>query len=295
MRMGTCPTGSVLYIQARGLPGGKRFQAAKATRSDETTTCMAAVGGENGEVEPGARRISHEMAEAGGRWQGDRILQADSAPGAWLDGPPLVDMTTAAWYHSAATWDSSMDTHLRLVTPASEFLPSYRAALEQGWSPDNVLGEQVRQRELAAIAADPGAFVAGLTDREAKGGPVHMPDGTTRPRLPGFRKWLWDGEFAGSIGFRWQPGSAELPPHVLGHIGYAVVPWKQRRGYATQALAIMLEEAREEGLPHVLITTDVNNEPSQKVITRNGGVFVKKFQKGEEYSHKEAFLYRIDL
>jgi len=41
---------------------------------------------------------------------------------------------------------------------------------------------------------------------------------------------MWDDEFAGSIGFRWQPGTSALPPHCLGHIGYAVVPWKQGRG-----------------------------------------------------------------
>ena len=61
-------------------------------------------------------------------------------------------------------------------------------------------------------------------------------DGTTVPRLPGYLKWMWDGEFCGVIGFRWQPGTEALPPTCLGHIGYAVVPWKRGRGYATAAL-----------------------------------------------------------
>ena len=30
--------------------------------------------------------------------------------------------------------------------------------------------------------------------------------------------------YAASIGIRWQPGTAELPPHVPGHIGCSVVP-----------------------------------------------------------------------
>ena len=59
---------------------------------------------------------------------------------------------------------------------------------------------------------------------------------------------MWDGEFCGSIGFRWQPGTSALPPYCLGHIGYSVVPWKQRRGYATKALALLLPDARKEGL-----------------------------------------------
>ena len=27
------------------------------------------------------------------------------------------------------------------------------------------------------------------------------------PRLPSYRLWMWDGEFAGSISLRWQPGT----------------------------------------------------------------------------------------
>ena len=75
-------------------------------------------------------------------------------------------------------------------------------------------------------------FLASLVDREAQGDPVALPDGSTVPRLPGYQRWMWDGEFCGSIGFRWQRGTEALPPHCLGHIGYAVVPRKQNRGCA---------------------------------------------------------------
>src|SRR3954466_703221 len=139
---------------------------------------------------------------------------------------------------------------IQLVQPSAEFLPSYVAALERGWSHDNERGAAAAAEELARIKADPAEFLASLENRQG-GGSVTLPDGSSVPRLPGFRRWLWDGEFAGSIGLRWQQGSAALPEYCLGHIGYAVVPWKQRRGYATQALVAMLDEARAQGLPYV--------------------------------------------
>lgn len=116
---------------------------------------------------------------------------------------------------------------MELVWPANEHLPSYTEALNRGWSPDNVRGEIARVEELRRIAADPDAFLTSLVDRGAQGGPITMPDGTTFARLPGYRRWMWDGEFVGTSGFRWQPGTEALPRYVLGHIGYAVVPWKR--------------------------------------------------------------------
>jgi predicted acetyltransferase len=106
---------------------------------------------------------------------------------------------------------------------------------------------------------------------------------------------MWDGEFCGSIGFRWQPGTSELPVHVLGHIGYSVVPWKQRLGYATRALALMLEEARREGLAHVEITADEDNIASQKIVVANGGVLVERFAKPAVYGGKPSLRFRIPL
>lgn len=87
----------------------------------------------------------------------------------------------------------------------------------------------------------------------ADGVPLARPHRSSAPRLafrrippelrrgagatpPGYVRWLWDGEFCGTIGLRWQPATEALPPHCLVHIGYAVVPWKQGKRYAKRAL-----------------------------------------------------------
>lgn len=183
---------------------------------------------------------------------------------------------------------------MHLVVPAREHLAGYIAALEKDWSPDNMRPEAA-QEELAKIALDADSFIALQDDREAKGGAVILQDGSQVARLPGFRRWLWDGEFCGAIGFRWQKGTAELPLHVLGHIGYSVVPWKQGRGYATRALALLLDEIRPLGLPYVELTTDPENVASQRVIVANGGTMIERFQKVAAYANAESLRWRIPL
>jgi predicted acetyltransferase len=186
-------------------------------------------------------------------------------------------------------------TDVCLIKPSLEALPGFADACRRGWSRDNVGLEKTAKADLEKIEADPAGFVASLDDPEAKGGPIVLPDGTTFPRLPGYYRWIWDGEFAGSVGFRWQPGTPELPPHVLGHIGYVVVPWKQGRGYGTRALALLLDEARATGLPYVELTTTPDNIPSQKVITNSGGVLVERFEKAQAYGGGETLRWRVFL
>ena len=86
----------------------------------------------------------------------------------------------------------SVMTHpMQLVPPSLDRLPSYVAALKRGWSPDNMRGASASIEELAQIEKDPRSFVESLTDREGKGAPIVLPDGSSAARLPGFRLWLW--------------------------------------------------------------------------------------------------------
>lgn len=180
-----------------------------------------------------------------------------------------------------------------LVKPSMDHLSGYVRALELGWSPDN-LRNATRFEHLRRIEEDAPAFIASLEDREAKGPPIKLLDGSVAQRLPGFDRWMWDGEFCGRLGFRWQPGTPDLPAHCLGHIGYTVVPWKRRNGYATSALRLLLPEARELGLPYVDLTTEPDNEPSQRVILANGGTLIGRFR-APDHGDKDVLRFRIFL
>ena len=183
---------------------------------------------------------------------------------------------------------------MELVWPAAEYLPGYVHALEQGWSPDN-LRPQTTFDHLARIDWDPDLFLSQLIDRVAQGPPITLPDDSTVSRLPGYTLWMWDGEFCGSIGFRWQRGTTELPPYCLGHVGYSVVPWNRRRGYATRALRLLLPHARAEGLGHIELTTDADNVASRRVIEANGGTLIERFHKPAVYGGAESLRFRIVL
>jgi predicted acetyltransferase len=162
---------------------------------------------------------------------------------------------------------------VRLIAPARAHLDQYADALAQGWSPDNT--RDVSAEQLVALPADPEAFLADLVSQE---GEITLWDGRRVPKLPSVRRWIWDGSFCGVISLRHQPGTEELPDHVLGHIGYAVVPWKRRRGYATAALRLMLDEAAALGLARVMVNCSDDNIVSRRVIMANRGVLARAFE-----------------
>jgi predicted acetyltransferase len=184
---------------------------------------------------------------------------------------------------------------MELVQGTRDHLASYVAALRAGWSADNARGAAAAQEELLRIEADPDAFLASLYDPEARGPLVTLPDGSKVRRIPGYRKWMWDGEFCGSIGLRWVPGTQKLPEHVLGHVGYAVVPWKQGRGYAKQALGAIRAEAKALGLEYIEMTTDPDNIASQRVMLASGAVLIERFRKPAIYGGIDGLRYRLFL
>ncbi len=173
-----------------------------------------------------------------------------------------------------------------------EHIDSYADALRRGWTGDTGNTKRI-EAELKQIADDPELFLASKDDQQARGAAIEIADGIFAPRIPGYYRWMWDGEVSGSLNFRWQEGTTDLPPYCLGHIGYSVAPWKQNLGYATEALKQILIPAKERDMPFVELTTDIDNFASQKVIQNNGGLLIEEFSKIAEQGGAPSYRWRI--
>ena len=98
--------------------------------------------------------------------------------------------------------------------------------------------------------------------------------------------WMAEGdEYLGRISLRHELN--ELLYTWGGHIGYAVRPGARRRGHASAALKGMIEVCRRMGIDPVLITCDVDNEPSRRTIEGAGGTY--------EDTREGKLRYWIDL
>jgi len=165
---------------------------------------------------------------------------------------------------------------LRLLPPSLDLIAGYAVALETGWSPNTT--RDVSGEQLDLLRREPALLIEELTRQD---GMFRRETGELVPRLPSRIFWLDDGEFCGSINLRFQHGTDDLPPYVEGHVGYAVVSWKQRCGYATEALRQILPVAREVGLERLRLACSPDNEASRRVILKNGGVFDRRYQAPE--------------
>jgi predicted acetyltransferase len=164
---------------------------------------------------------------------------------------------------------------LVLVEPNLLNLQDFEQALVRGWSPDprRQHDKSFIDNELTTLRKDRSAFLTRTTSGEAVATTVSNRE---PQRLVVRTFWIWDGAFCGYITFRYLPATMQLPLHVPGHVGYSIVPWKQGRGYATQALRLLLPIADSVGFGKISIICNEDNLASKRVIERAGGMLCRK-------------------
>ncbi len=151
-----------------------------------------------------------------------------------------------------------------LCRPTTRVHRSWLAAVEEpGYGP--TWAELLDLRRLA----EPDVFAAYVAAQLAEADEA----APRSPRwVPATHLWYIDGTtFLGRLSIRHR-----LTPWLYdygGHIGYDVRPSARRQGHATRMLQLSLPWCRSLGIDPVLVTCDVDNEPSRRVIEKAGGIF----------------------
>ena len=60
----------------------------------------------------------------------------------------------------------------------------------------------------------------------------------------------------------------------IGNVGYIVAPSERKKGVGSEILRLMKEKAKNLGYEEVILTCNRENTASQKIIEKNGGIFI---------------------
>lgn len=145
---------------------------------------------------------------------------------------------------------------LKLIKPCKEYFESYKEAFQ----------EELKHPGVEMIFSSSPTYIEDCKNHELG---INLPEGY----VPDTKLWLVDeNHFIGEVGIR-----HKLTPFLLnyaGNIGYQIRFNERGKGYGKTMLKMALDYSKNVlGLRKVLITCDVNNIASEKVIIANGGIF----------------------
>ncbi len=90
---------------------------------------------------------------------------------------------------------------------------------------------------------------------------------------------MFGGQKVGECQLRHRPRKSDnLPDGFENHIYYEIDPEFQGKGYAKEALRLILDEARKIHLAEVILSVAETNIPSQKVMESQGAELLEKAQ-----------------
>lgn len=174
---------------------------------------------------------------------------------------------------------------MELVEPSARYKDSFMQAAKEFAADESNSWRHPKYAEALEHESDFAAFVASM-HAQARG--ENLPDGF----VPQTDYWLIDdGDFIGRVSIR-----HEFTEHLLtvgGLIGYDIRPSKRGRGYGNKILELALPKAKSLGLKRVLITCDVTNEASKKIVENNGGVLENQVPNPE--TGVDKLRYWIDI
>ena len=78
---------------------------------------------------------------------------------------------------------------------------------------------------------------------------------------------------------------------TAGHIGYDISPCYRKKGYGTQILKLALAEAEKIGIKEAIVTCNIDNISSKKIIEKNNGKLLGTIFDEEE----NEYLYRYSI
>lgn len=164
---------------------------------------------------------------------------------------------------------------MELVLPSVEYKDSFISAVREAKADTEFPRHNGWYHELS-IADLEKDFASYVEKKKSHAEGKNLPEGY----VPQTNFWLVDnGEYVGSVRVRHTMN--EHLKHVGGHIGYNIRPSKRRHGYGGTILELALPKARELGIDRVLLTCDVTNTASRKIIEKNGGILENRIPNPE--------------
>ncbi len=180
---------------------------------------------------------------------------------------------------------------MELVQPSAEYKDSFIEAVKEFQTNEDYThrNKWYRALSIADLDKDFNAFVEKQQDLMRSG---NVESELPSARVPQTEYWLTEGEkYIGRISIRHKLN--EKLSYIGGHIGFDIRPSERGKGYGNHILELAFPKAKELGLTRVLMTCDVRNVASRKIIEKNGGILENQIP-NPEMGH-DALRYWIDI
>src|SRR3989344_4782321 len=177
---------------------------------------------------------------------------------------------------------------MELVLPSAEYKASFIEAVKE-FQADADYTHRKKWYQTLSIPELEANFDAFVERELSLAREEDLPAGYDVPRT---EYWLVDGgEFIGRVTVRHRLNERLLV--IGGHIGFCIRPGKRGQGYGNKALELALPKAKELELTRILLTCDIRNVASRKIIEKYGGVLENQIP-NPEMGH-DALRYWIDI